>query len=50
MDLGEVLRNIFTNLEQPMPLGEKLYKLVRNLGRRVIHRQACCGHLGEPGC
>lgn len=33
-----------------MPLGEKLYKLVRNLWRRVILVNDCCGNHGEPGC
>jgi len=32
-----------------MPLPEKLFKLTRNLWRRVILQQACCGHDGEPG-
>jgi hypothetical protein len=40
----------FTNLDQPMPLPEKLGKLTRNLWRRVALRQTCCGHEGEPGC
>jgi hypothetical protein len=44
------IRNFLTNLDQPMPLGEKLSKLVRNLWRRVALGQPCCGHPGEPGC
>ena len=44
------LRDVLTNLDQPMPLREKLGKLVVNLWRRVALRQACCGHPGEPGC
>jgi hypothetical protein len=43
-------RAFLTNLEQPMPLHEKMYKLTRNLWRRVLLRQDCCGHHGEPGC
>ncbi len=43
-------RDFLTNLDQPMPLPEKLSKLTRNLWRRVILRQDCCGHDGEPGC
>ncbi len=39
-----------TNLDQPMPRREKISKLSRNLWRRVILRQTCCGHPGEPGC
>jgi hypothetical protein len=32
------LRDFLTNLDQPMPLSEKLAKLSRNLWRRVILR------------
>jgi len=42
--------DFLTNLDQPMPLPEKLTKLTRNLWRRVVLRQTCCGHHGEPGC
>ncbi|MBK9711775.1 MAG: hypothetical protein IPO81_10680 [Kouleothrix sp.] len=42
--------DFLTNLDQPMPLPEKLAKLTRNLWRRVVLRQNCCGHDGEPGC
>jgi hypothetical protein len=44
------LKDFLTNLDQPMPLPEKLIKLTRNLWRRVALRQGCCGHPGEPGC
>ncbi len=30
--------------------GRKALLLVRNLGLRVVKRQTCCGHPGEPGC
>jgi hypothetical protein len=43
-------RNFLTNLDQPMPLPEKLFKLTRNLWRRVVLKQGCCGYDGEPGC
>lgn len=43
-------RHFLTNLDQPMPLPEKLGKLARNLWRRAVLRQSCCGHPGEPGC
>jgi hypothetical protein len=39
-----------TNMNQPMPLPEKLSKLLRNFWRRGVLRQNCCGHPGEPGC
>ena len=43
-------RDFFTNLNQPMPIHKKLARLTRNFARRVVLRQACCGHPGEPGC
>ena len=42
--------DFLTNLDQPMPLREKLVKLTRNLWRRIALRQNCCGNFGEPGC
>ncbi len=50
MKTGPSVRDFVTNMDQPMPLGEKLTKLVRNLWRRVALGQNCCGHPGEPGC
>jgi hypothetical protein len=44
------LSDFLTNMSQPMPWPEKLGKLSRNLWRRVVLRQSCCGHDGEPGC
>ncbi|HJX30764.1 MAG TPA: hypothetical protein VJ624_02820 [Thermodesulfobacteriota bacterium] len=44
------LSDFFTNMNQPMPWPEKLAMLSRNLWRRVILRQNCCGHDGKPGC
>lgn len=44
------IREFLTNLDQPMPLPVKVYKLSRNLFRRVVLLQNCCGHEGEPGC
>ena len=38
--------DFLTNLEQPMPLGDKLTKLTRNLWRRVVLRQNCCDNHG----
>ena len=35
------ISDFLSNLEQPMPLGEKLAKLTRNLWRRVVLRQNC---------
>ena len=42
--------DFLTNLDQSMPLPMKLTKLTRNLWRRVVLGQMCCGHSGEPGC
>lgn len=44
------LGDFLTNLDQSLPLGEKMGKLVRNLWRRVALQQDCCGNHGEPGC
>jgi hypothetical protein len=44
------LKDFLTNLDQPMPLPRKLRLLARNLWIRVVKKQTCCGHLGEPGC
>jgi hypothetical protein len=38
------------NMQQPIPLGEKLRLLVRNMKIRVVTGKQCCGHPGEPGC
>ena len=32
------------------PLGTKLRLTVRNLWRRIVLRQNCCGNHGQPGC
>jgi hypothetical protein len=42
------INDFLSNLEQPMPLGEKLAKLTRNLWRRVVLRQNCCGNHNPP--
>jgi hypothetical protein len=39
-----------SNLRVPMPLGRKLYLILRNNAIKLWHRQGCCGHPGEPGC
>jgi hypothetical protein len=40
----------FTNMRAPMPLRRKIYLLLRNNCIKIVKRQACCGHPGEPGC
>jgi hypothetical protein len=32
------------------PPGTKLRLTVRNLWRRIVLRQNCCGNHGQPGC
>lgn len=44
------LQNIFTNMQVKMPLHRKLYLVLRNNAIKVVKRQNCCGHHGEPGC
>ena len=48
--LRTIMASFLTNLEGPLPWPVKLRLLVRNLALRVIKRQSCCGHPGEPGC
>lgn len=45
--LRDYLRNV---RESELPLSRRLALIVRNYGRRIVLRQACCGHDGEPGC
>ncbi len=44
------LADFLANMNQPIPLGEKIRKLGRNLWRRIVLRQNCCDREGEPGC
>jgi hypothetical protein len=44
------LSDFVDNLRRPVPRARWVYLLVRNLGLRVVRRQNCCGHPGEPGC
>jgi len=44
------LSDFLTNMQQDMPWPVKIQKLTRNLWRRIVLRQDCCGHEGEPGC
>ena len=41
------IRN-FTDSEIPLP--RRIVVASRNAWLRVVLRQACCGHDGEPGC
>lgn len=44
------LRAYYTNMSLPMPMHRKLYLLFKNASLRILKRQNCCGHPGEPGC
>ncbi len=44
------LRNYLTNLQAPLPWTTKVRLVIRNAGVRIVRRQDCCGHPGEPGC
>lgn len=39
-----------SNLLVPMPLHRKIYLIVRNSLIKIVKRQQCCGHHGQPGC
>ncbi len=43
----QAIRN-FTHSEIPLP--RRIVVASRNVWLRVVLRQACCGHDGEPGC
>jgi hypothetical protein len=47
--LREVIQNVLTNWDQPLPLRVKLTLGLVNAFRRV-QTGGCCGHPGEPGC
>ncbi|MEW6599604.1 MAG: hypothetical protein AB1499_01400 [Nitrospirota bacterium] len=44
------IKDFFTNLKAPMPLGRKISLLLRNNALKIINQQNCCGHPDEPGC
>jgi hypothetical protein len=43
-------KEFFTNLKVPMPLGKKIYKLLKNNLIKIVNLKYCCGNIGEPGC
>lgn len=45
--IADYLRNLRTG---DLSLSRRLALIARNYGRRLVLRQACCGHPGEPGC
>ena len=48
--MAERYRSVISNWEQPLPLGTKIRLTARNAMLRLVKRQSCCGHDGEPGC
>jgi hypothetical protein len=44
------VKDFFTNMSVPMPMGKKLRLVFRNNWIKISRRQNCCGHPGEPGC
>ncbi len=48
--LRDFISSTLTNLSAPMPRHRKVWLITRNLSLRLVRRQPCCGHPGEPGC
>jgi hypothetical protein len=44
------LRSVFSNMGAPMPLCQKLERIVVNNWTKIRTLSNCCGHAGEPGC
>jgi hypothetical protein len=44
------LRAIRNFTESEIPLPRRIVVASRNAWLRVVLRQGCCGHDGEPGC
>ncbi len=42
--------DFITNMQVPLPWPTKLRMLFGNLWLRIVKRQNCCGHEGQPGC
>jgi len=40
----------FSNLRAPMPLRQKLARLLANNWTKIRTRSDCCGNHGQPGC
>ena len=44
------VKKFMTNLSAPMSLKKKLSLLIKNNTYKIVNRETCCGHPGEPGC
>jgi hypothetical protein len=47
---GSPSRALHNFLDSDIPLPKRILVAGRNAWLRVVLRQACCGHDGEPGC
>jgi hypothetical protein len=47
---GSASRALRNFLDSDIPLPRRIIVAGRNVWLRVVLRQACCGHDGEPGC
>jgi hypothetical protein len=47
---GSVSRALQNFLDSDIPLPQRFVVAGRNVWLRVVLRQACCGHDGQPGC
>jgi len=47
---GNLVQAIRNFSESEIPLPRRIVVASRNVWLRVVLRQACCGHDGEPGC
>jgi hypothetical protein len=43
-------RKFAINLFKPIPADKRIQKFTANMWTRLVKRQLCCGHAGEPGC
>lgn len=44
------IRNFIHNWRKPIPFATKCKMLIRNEMIKLVRRETCCGHHGEPGC
>jgi hypothetical protein len=44
---GSLIANLRAGSYGPF---ERASKVLSNIGRKVVRREACCGNYGDPGC
>lgn len=49
-DNGKNLSTFARNLREPAVDDLKMRQVAANIWIRVVKRQSCCGHPGQPGC